>query len=63
MEFLIGFKHSMMQYPDEPQIDAAACTSGDSQKIMNNTRIIAFLLARGKMQDSTAIVDIIHDRK
>ena len=63
MEFLVGFKHSMMQYPDEPQIDAAVCTSDDSQKIMDNTRLITFLLAGGKMQDSTAIVDIIHDRK
>jgi hypothetical protein len=53
----------MMQYPDEPQIDAAVCTSDDSQKIMDNTRLITFLLAGGKMQDSTAIVDIIHDRK
>ena len=63
MEFLIGFKHSMIQYPDEPQIDATVCTSGDSQKIRNNTRLITFLLAGGKMQDNTAIVDIIHDRK
>jgi hypothetical protein len=63
VEFSIGFKHSMMQSSDKPQIDAVICTSGNSQKIMNNTRLITLLLAGGKMQDSTAIVDIIHDRK
>ena len=61
LEFLIGFKHSMTQYSDEPQIDAVVCTSCNSQKIMNNTRLIPFLLAGQKMQDSSAIVDVIHD--
>jgi hypothetical protein len=63
VEFLIGFKHSMMQSSDKPQIDAVICTSGNSQKIMNNTRLITLLLAGLKRQDSTAVVDIIHDRK
>jgi hypothetical protein len=63
VEFPIGFKHSMMQSSDKPQIDAVICTSGNSQKIMNRTRLITLLLAGLKMQDSSAIVDIIHDRK
>ena len=63
MELPIGFKHSMMQSSDKPQIDAVICTSGNSQKIMNNTRLIIFFRAGGKMQDSTAIVDNILDRK
>ncbi|MDP8887057.1 MAG: hypothetical protein M3M91_04625 [Thermoproteota archaeon] len=53
----------MMQYSDEPQIDTVVCTSGNSQNIMNNTRLATFLLAGRKIQDSSAIVDIIHDRK